>query len=582
MRFRPNWLCLNGEWEFATDRVRIGLSQQWFDGRKLRGKIVVPFTFETQLSGRDSNAVEEVVWYARSFEVPSDWRGEDRDILLHFGAVDYRCTIWINGVEIGHNQGGHVPFAFDVAPFLRDGENRVAIRVEDPLDPYQPRGKQSVGGASSGIHYTNTTGIWQTVWLEGVPSIRIEDFIFVPRMTEDSAKDSLNATILVHAPGYGHDVLVEVLDDGEVVGSQRCPVEAGGARLDVSVPNARRWSPDSPHLYDVRVTLLDGEKTIDQVTSYTGFRKLDLRDGKFILNGEPIYLRMVLDQGYWPDGGMTAPSDEALRADVEWCKKYGFNGARKHQKAEDPRWLYWCDKLGLLVWGEMANAWAWSPAAEEKFLAEWERAVRRDINHPCIVTWVPLNESWGVPGLDQDHPGQYAFVERVVSLTRRLDGTRPVVDNDGWEHTDVSDIFAIHDYTQTGEELRERYRSVTEGGPMQTVGWGNTPKMYFAKGARYRGQPVVLSEVGGFLSIPPGAEKLDGLYSVYGVVSTDDALLERYADIMDGIGSLPFVAGFCYTQLTDVEQEKNGLLTYDRQTKVDPAKIAEIHAKMGQ
>ncbi|HYE75789.1 MAG TPA: glycoside hydrolase family 2 TIM barrel-domain containing protein, partial [Blastocatellia bacterium] len=286
---------------------------------------------------------------------------------------------------------------------------------------------------------------------------------------------------------------------------------------------------------------------------------------------------MVLDQGYWPESYLAAPSDEALRADVEWVKRLGFNGARKHQKIEDPRWLYWCDKLGLLVWSEMANARSWSSKGEEDLLAAWERAVRRDYNHPCIITWVPVNESMGFPGLQENHPGQYAFLERVVGLTRRLDPYRPVIDNDGWEHTDVTDICAIHDYTPTAEGLRERYGEKLSGRNLPpTVWYGNKP--LFLRGSIYRGQPIMLTEVGGFLAEPPNvpSNERDRLYQFYDSFKTAEELLAKYRDLMQGISSLPFLAGFCYTQLTDVEQEVNGLLTYDRRAKIPPEQIAKV------
>jgi len=289
----------------------------------------------------------------------------------------------------------------------------------------------------------------------------------------------------------------------------------------------------------------------------------------------------VLDQGYWPEGLLAAPSDEALQTDIGWVKMFGFNGVRKHQKIEDPRWLYWCDRLGLLVWEEMPNAREWSPQAEELLAAEWKRAVRRDYSHPCIIAWVPVNESMGFPGLGQQHPGQYAFIERMVADTRRLDSTRPVIDNDGWEHTDITDICAIHDYTPTAQLLRERYQETLSGGGLPAHVWvGEKP--LFVLGSRYRGQPIMLTEVGGFLVIPQNIpqEKRDMLYNFYGSFRTNDELLAKYRDLMEGIASLRFVAGFCYTQLTDIEQEVNGLLTYDRQPKIPPELLAEIHRKL--
>ena len=322
------------------------------------------------------------------------------------------------------------------------------------------------------------------------------------------------------------------------------------------------------------------QKRWNEVTSYAGLVDVALEGGKLLLNDKPTYLAMVLDQGYWPEGGLTAPTDDALKADVEWCKKFGFNGARKHQKVEDPRWLYWCDKLGLMAWGEMANARAWSVEAEEAFVAEWERAVRRDSNHPSVVAWVPINESMGLPGLKEDHPAQYAFLERVVALTRQLDPARPIVDNDGWEHTDVTDIVANHDYSHTGAILKARYEDKLAGGDMPPRTWTGS-RAIFAGGASYHGQPVMLTEVGGFLALPDlPADQLDRMYAIYAAVRDNAELLAKYAELMEGIAQLPFVSGFCYTQLTDIEQEINGLLTYDRKPKVEPEQVAAVHRRL--
>jgi beta-galactosidase/beta-glucuronidase len=325
--------------------------------------------------------------------------------------------------------------------------------------------------------------------------------------------------------------------------------------------------------------LYDGDKLLDEIASYVGVRGIELRNGQILINGKPTYLKMVLDQGFWPDGLLTAPSDEALQADIGWTKMFGFNGARKHQKIEDPRWLYWCDRLGLLVWEEMPNAREWSSKAENLLSAEWQDAVRRDYIHPCIMCWVPVNESMGFPGLSQEHAGQYAFIERMVRVTRRLDGTRPVIDNDGWEHTDITDVCAIHDYTPTAERLSTRYEETLKSGELPPKVWVDKP--LFARGSRYRGQPIVLSEVGGFLTIPIDIppEKRDLLYRFYASFEQPEELLEKYRDLMRGIASLKFLAGFCYTQLTDIEQEINGLLTYDRRPKVAPEAIAAIHTE---
>jgi beta-galactosidase/beta-glucuronidase len=572
---REDWLNLNGEWEFAFDGANKGRELGWHFGLPLERRIVVPFPYQAAASGINDQSIQEYVWYARSFTVPPEWRGQN--VLLHFGAVDYRTTVWINGKEVGHNQGGHVPFQFNIAPYLSGDVNRLTLRVEDRQNPRQPRGKQSTTARPHDIDYYCTTGIWQTVWLERVPPIRIQDIT----INSSARASEIEIDVLLHAPAAEWRLEAEALFNGSVVARTSEEICAATALLKLKIPEAKLWSPASPNLYDLRIRLFEGDNLLDEVTSYTGLRDVELREGKIWLNDEPVYLAMVLDQGYWPESYLAAPSDEALRADVEWIKQFGFNGARKHQKIEDPRWLYWCDRLGLLVWEEMPNAREWSSQAEERLAAEWKRAVRRDYNHPCIISWVPINESMGFPKLRQNHPGQYAFIERMVAMTRELDALRPVIDNDGWEHTDITDICAIHDYTPTAALLRERYLEASGGGSLPAHVWiGNKP--LFVLGSRYRGQPIVLSEVGGFLMIPPDVppERRDLLYRFYGSVHTPEELLAKYRDLMEGISSLPFVAGFCYTQLTDIEQEINGLLTYDRRPKVPPEQIAEIHRRL--
>lgn len=569
---RSLWFNLNGEWEFAFDDLNQGMREGWHDGRELPLHINVPFAYQTELSGINDKSVHEVVWYARSFELPVEFL--KRDLLLNFGAVDYSSTVWINGSEVGHNQGGHTPFQFEISPYLKPGVNRLTLRVEDSQTPQQPRGKQSHTGLPEAIDYYCTTGIWQTVWLEPVPPIRIEEL----KIVTHAKQNLVEFTVYLHAPSAAWRVEIEILEWGQrvAIGEDQTAVATGW--VSITIPYAKVWSPEAPHLYDVQVRLFEGDKLLDEIGSYVGLRGIELRDGKFLLNGKRTYLKMVLDQGYWPQSYLTAPSDEALQTDIGWTKLFGFNGARKHQKIEDPRWLYWCDRLGLLVWEEMPNAREWSPKAEEALSTEWQEAVRRDYNHPCIVAWVPVNESMGFPGLSQEHAGQYAFIERMVRVTRRLDSTRPVIDNDGWEHTDITDICAIHDYTPTAEKLAGRYETMLNEGSLPSKTW-LADRPLFARGSKYRGQPIVLSEVGGFLAIPLDLppEKRDMLYKFYGSFQSLDEFLEKYHDLMRGIASLKFLEGFCYTQLTDIEQEINGLLTYDRKPKLAAELIASIH-----
>jgi beta-galactosidase/beta-glucuronidase len=575
---RDAWASLNGWWEFAFDDADEGLKQGWQDGRHLRERILVPFPYQSELSGVNDKSIHEVVWYARSFDVPPDWRGGD--LLLHFGAVDYSATVWVNGVEVGNNVGGHVPFSFNISPYLSGGTNRLTVRVKDSQTHRQPRGKQSPSGKPARIFYYCTTGIWQTVWLEPVPSLRIEEI----RIRTPEAACGVELSVSLHAPSSFWQVEVEAFDDVECeVPLARVGIETRSAfaRVTIDIPDAKKWSPQHPHLYGLRVRLLRKGDVLDTIQTYAGIRTLELSGGRYVLNGSPIFLRMVLDQGYWPQSYLAAPSDDALRADVEWVKRLGFNSVRKHQKIEDPRWLYWCDRLGVMVWAEAPNAMRWSYEAEENLLAEWERAVRRDYNHPSIISWLPVNESMGFYGVRRYHSGRYAFLERIVTRTRSLDPHRPVIDNDGWEHTDLTDVCTIHDYTPDLKEFEARYREVMSGGLLPAAAWHRKQPLFLGN-ATYHGQPVVLSEVGGLLLLPPGegGARRDRLYLHYGYYGSAEEFLERFSALMKVLASFNFIAGFSYTQLTDIEQEVNGLLTYDRAPKVDPEEIAQIQRSL--
>lgn len=572
MKQRDCWVNLCGTWEFAFDDTNRGFQLGWTTGKRFDLSIVVPFPYQSEASGINDKGIHEVVWYARSFEFLEEWVG--LDLLIHFGAVDYSCTVWINGIEVGSNRGGNVPLSFEISAYCNIGENRVTLRVEDRIDAFQPRGKQSTTGLPFGIDYYCTTGIWQPVWLEPVSPVRIDELKVTPLIEQRA----FELRVLLHAPGAPWRVEAEVLDDQKQCVLKTIDIQSAGARMFIPIPNAELWSPEHPKLYDLIVRLYRDGILLDEVRSYVGLRQIEIRNGITCLNGNPVYMRMVLDQGYWPESYLAAPSDDAMREDVEWAKRYGFNGVRKHQKVEDPRWLYWCDRLGMMVWGEMANARSWSTASDEMLAAEWIRAVERDYNHPCIVAWVPLNESMGYPELQAGHPSQYAFVENIVRITRRLDSSRLVIDNDGWEHTDVSDIIAIHDYSEDSEKLAKRYQDTLARGNLPTSTWLEGKRL-FIRGSRHWGQPVMLTEIGGYLYRPPEihADKLDMLYGNYGSIGSFEELLDKYRDLMEGVRMLTFVSGFCYTQLTDVEQERNGLLTYDRKPKVPPEEIARIN-----
>jgi beta-galactosidase/beta-glucuronidase len=585
---REGWTNLNGEWAFAFDDSDAGLADGWqsitpeelrTDGSPFDRQIVVPFCYQSKHSGIGETAFHDVVWYARTFDYPS--LGDER-LLLHFGAVDYRATVWVNGGRVASHEGGHTPFSADVTHALTAGENVLVVRAEDPSrDVTIPRGKQYWKEKTEGIFYTRTTGIWQTVWLEPVNRSRIDTLRFTPDV--DTA--SIDVEVSIEAIEREMSLRATVELDGEQVLEDTISVRS--SLVERSLPLLRRgeapdtphladwpgpalWSPEHPTLYDLRLELLDPDgEVLDSVESYFGMRKIEVKDGKVLLNDRPLYQRLVLDQGYFPEGILTAPTDEDLRRDVELAKEMGFNGARKHQKVEDPRWLFWADTLGFLVWGEMANAYQYSTGYVRRMTAEWQEAVMRDYNHPCIVAWVPMNESWGVPDLASDR-SQTEHLLALYHLTRSLDPTRPVVSNDGWEHA-ITDLCTIHDY-RDAEALARSYTT-----PESAVAAEPANRPVYVPGYAYRGEPILITEFGG---IAYSAEESGAEGWGYSIVADADEFLERYESIVEALLRSSSVQGFCYTQLTDVEQEINGLLTYDRNPKVDPARVREINEKV--
>lgn len=563
---RSEWANLNGDWNFEFDDDDRGLRDQWFNGsHTFSRQIVVPYAFQSRMSGIQDTSYHDVVWYQRAFDVPEAWAGQR--ILLHFGAVDYRAWVWVNGEFITCHEGGHTPFYADVTRALKAGSNTLVVRVEDiSTDLEQPRGKQFWEKESASIFYTRTTGIWQTVWLEPVNASYIENV----RLTPDIDAWEIKVEYRVDTPAPTHMLEVEIAFAGEIVATDVRPVDSVPVNATRVLPlrdkvESRLWSPDHPNLYDLTLRLWDGETLLDEVQAYFGMRKISVEAGKILLNNQPYYMKLVLDQGYFPDGILTPPSDDDLRFDVEITKAMGFNGARKHQKIEDPRYLYWADRLGLLVWGEMANAHTYTDRAIRRITAEWQAAIERDYNHPCIVAWVPLNESWGVPALVSDHR-QPNHALSLYYLTKSLDSTRLVISNDGWEHTQ-SDLCTIHDYESNPDVLRARYQTTEKALSAEPAN-----RAIYVPGFTYQGEPLIVSEFGGI-----GYRKSDWAGWGYTVATNDDDFIETYRSIVTAILDQPLIQGFCYTQLTDVEQEINGLLTYDRRPKVDPAIIRAIN-----
>jgi beta-galactosidase/beta-glucuronidase len=570
---RARWVDLNGTWQFAYDDADRGRDDGWpalatpFDRQ-----IVVPFPPESEMSGIGDTGFHPVVWYRRSFSAA---RQAGERLLLHFGAVDYRADVWVNGQHVASHEGGNSPFSADITTALQPaGEQVVVVRAEDqPEDVGQPRGKQDWQEKPHAIWYSRTTGIWQQVWLEPVPDGYITEF----QLTPDLATGSVRIEAVLNRRLRGSLELNLTLR-GEPVAAQRVALNGDRVETVVAIPatqngvnrNGLNWTPDEPNLIDVEATLLDAAGVAgDRLESYFGLRSTGIGNGRFLLNDKPFFLRSVLEQGFWPKSHLAAPSPEALRQEVELIKSLGFNAVRIHQKVEDPRFLYWADRLGLLVWGEMANAYAFDAGAVDRFTREWLSVVKRDRSHPSIVTWTPLNESWGVTDIAL-RPDQQAYASALYHLTRAIDPSRPVISNDGWEHTH-SDIWGVHDYTQQPEQLTSRYGTAEAIEKTLTEMRPSRRRLLLEPGDR-RGQPVMVTEFGGLSYFPAAGKAWFG----YATAETEEQYLGMMKGLFDALYASTDIAGFCYTQLTDTMQETNGLLDENRRPKLPVEKLREI------
>lgn len=571
---RKRWMTLNGTWGFEFDDENVGLKEKWYD-RSLAREIVVPFAYQTKLSGIHSEELHPIIWYQKEFELDPSW--EHSAVLLNFGAVDYFSTIWINGCLAGQNKGGYIAFSLDITQFLQQGTNVITVRVEDHPVTSQPRGKQRARHENFACWYTPISGIWQSVWLEATGETYLERVKLEPVIEESAVK--VEYLLNRFAPNLRLQCTVSL--GGELVFENSTPlVEAYNrfsdlvpereGRLTLQIPYAQLWSPESPVLYDLNFKLVrEDDSIVDEVATYVGMRKVSVKDGKFYLNNKPYFLRMVLDQGYWLDGVYTAPSVEAIKKDVEMTKLFGFNTARKHQKFEDPYYYYYCDQLGLLTWCEMAACYYYSEEVSKNITDEWQRLVIRHYNHPSVVAWVPINESWGVDQLTRhaNDPRLVSHLQAMYHLTKSLDPTRLVVGNDGWQHADT-DLIAIHEYTQNAADFARRYARFRENPHSPAFSHGH-PIML--EGFELGDRPIMVTEFGG-VKIRDNKEDSWG----YGHEAEDiEDMLKRIRELVDTIISFG-VAGYCYTQLTDVQQEVNGLMTMARVSKADPERYREI------
>ncbi|HYX36705.1 MAG TPA: glycoside hydrolase family 2 TIM barrel-domain containing protein [Oligoflexus sp.] len=570
---RKQWHSLNGPWKFCFDDEM--LCRQPSDVSQWDHVIEVPFAPETERSGIGDTGFHNVCWYQREFELPLN---ESERLLLHFGAVDYVANVWVNDQFVGKHEGGHTPFHFDVTHALKaDGPQVLTVQVEDkPQDLAKPRGKQDWQLEPHSIWYPRTTGIWQTVWLEPVAKTYIGNVRWTPHLErweigfEAFIEGCLtrNLQIRLHL-SVGDHLLVN--DSYQVILGE---VHRRIALSDPGVDDFRNellWSPEKPTLIKAEIELYADNECVDRMHSYTALRSVSIQHGDFMLNGRPYYLRMVLDQGYWPESFMTAPDATALKRDVELIKAMGFNGARKHQKIEDPNYLFWADVLGLMVWEEMPSAYRFTHEGVERITREWIEAIDRDYSHPCIVTWVPFNESWGVPDLAEKATHR-SCVQALYHLTKTLDPTRPVIGNDGWEST-ATDIIGIHDYDNHPEAFKERYDAqLTTNEILKRR--SPAGKMITIEGYDRENQPIMLTEFGGiaFTKEKPGTSNAWG----YAVSSTARDLKAQYTELLGVVHQLKLFRGFCYTQFTDTFQEANGLLFADRTPKIDMKTIAFV------
>ncbi|MFC4942834.1 glycoside hydrolase family 2 protein [Pseudonocardia sp. GCM10023141] len=589
---RTAWADLDGTWSFRHDDEDTGLGAQWAAGLPDAQQIVVPFPPESTASGIADPRFHPVVWYARTItahELAAAGRSEQAPVvLLHFGAVDHRARVWVDGRLAGEHEGGHTPFTFDITALVdggpdggsdQDGDHVLVVRAQDdPHDLTQPRGKQDWHEDPHAIWYRRTTGIWQTVWLEAVPATGIEHLQWLPAGPSDV---ELSVRFRGRAGGTRLRAVLRFDERDEnpaEVAEVEVAVPAHATRVRVPVPLSQQrsgpaadelhWSPERPRLIDATVSLHDADgAAVDAVASYLGWRTVGVARGTFLLNGHPYDVRSVLQQGYWPESHLAAPSRAALRREVELIKELGFTACRIHQKIEDPRFLYWADRLGLLVWGEAPGAYEFSPVAVQRLTREWMEAVDRDVSHPSIVTWVPFNESWGIQQVADD-PRQQAYSRALSDLTRALDPSRPVISNDGWEQPD-SDIVTVHDYEGVGAVLARTYADEAARDRL-LAGPGPAGRRILVDGVAYRGQPIMLTEFGG-IDHQPAEQRADG----WGYTSAADPQdwIARITALYDAIRASAFLAGSCYTQLTDTLQETNGLLTADREPKVPIAEI---------
>lgn len=565
---RENWINLNGPWTYEFDFGKSGMDEgrQLFKSNGFKDEIIVPFCPESKLSRVGYKDFIEAMWYHRVLEIPKEWSG--RRIILHFGGVDYECEAFIDGISAGIHYGGTVSFSFDITRLVKAGSSHnLVVRVLDELRKSgQPRGKQCFSFKSQGCSYTRTTGIWQTVWLEAVDMHGLKACHIIP----DYGGRCFTIIPSFYAVKRGLKFQVTSKDKGMLV-AQKAVSAADGTAVVLEIPDTKPWEPKNPFLYDLVFEVIDSHGTpVDCVNSYAGLRKIHIEGNRLFLNNKPLYVRFVLDQGFYPDGIWTAPSDEALRQDILLAMKAGFNGARLHQKVFEERFHYWADKLGYLTWGESASCGCNVNRLEDarNFLNEWREIVMRDRNKPSIIAWTPFNETRDVSNPAQHHRLQFD----AYDLTKSLDPTRPVNDASGYIHA-RTDLWTVHHYERP-DRLADVLTPDNEDGVFHR--WPEHE-------VKYESQPYINDEFGGIKWIPKNmVPYADDSFGYGEDLKTEEEFYSLIAAEVEIMLKIENLSGYCYTQLTDVEQEQNGIYNYDRTEKFDMERITKIFQKEPQ
>lgn len=570
-----NWKLLDGEWNFAFDDTNVGEEKKWFVHFPSALTIIVPFSYQTKMSTIQEEKEHPYIWYCK--KVQYDEELENQRLIFHIEGCDYKTKVWVNGVFIGSHVGGYGRISFDITQAVKEknGEAFIVVKAEDFKEATQPRGKQTWLDKPFGCWYHETNGIWKSVWSEIVPST----YLLEVKMTPSLLEYNVEFEMVFNQFEKNHEVEIEITFHDQLISKTRIHIVRRITNIKLDMNNdfdgfrLHYWTPESPNLYDVKITVFKDLTIREELGSYFGFRTFRAEKNCLLLNNNPIYLKMVLHQGYYRDSGLSAPNIEALKKDILLAKELGFNGMRMHQKIEDERFYYYADVLGMMVWCEMPSPYEFKDATIDSIVPEWMQIVKQYYNHPSICVWVPLNESWGIPRVMFDSTNQH-LAETLYHVTKAYDALRPVISNDGWEQTE-SDIVTLHNYAQSKEELLHFYENVED--MLQghnRVDYSQT-RLPLANGYVYHGQPIVLSEFAG-IGYQNGNDKGWG----YGdKVSSDKDYVDRLSSLIEAIRSIDQICGFCITQLTDVEQEINGLLDIDRVHKADIKKLKEAIKK---